>query len=68
MERRRLSTGNSAYQRRSDSWIMIFTVSFGIGGGIGMVMSFQFRTNRSVLAEKTSAIQRPLLGNETFTR
>jgi cytochrome d ubiquinol oxidase subunit I len=67
MEGMRLATGNPVYQRLFDFWLKIFAVSFGMGVVSGIVMAFQFGTNWSVLAEKTGAIQGPLLGYETFT-
>jgi len=33
----------------------------------GIVMTFQFGTNWSVLSERTGSIQGPLLGDEGFT-
>jgi cytochrome bd ubiquinol oxidase subunit I len=63
----RLATGNALYRRVFDFWIKIFALSFGMGVVTGIVMAFQFGTNWGVLAEKTGAIQGPLLGYESFT-
>lgn len=63
----RLATGKAIYRRVFDFWIKIFALSFGMGVVTGVVMAFQFGTNWGVLAEKTGAIQGPLLGYESFT-
>jgi cytochrome d ubiquinol oxidase subunit I len=63
----RLATGHAIYRRVFDFWIKIFALSFGMGVVTGVVMAFQFGTNWGVLAEKTGAIQGPLLGYESFT-
>ena len=62
-----LATGNRTYRRVFDFWLKVFAVSFGMGVVSGIVMAFEFGTNWSVLAEKTGAVQGPLLGYETFT-
>ena len=62
-----LFTRNEIYRRLFDFWLKIFAVSFGMGVVTGIVMAFQFGTNWSVLAQKTGAIQGPLLGYEAFT-
>jgi cytochrome d ubiquinol oxidase subunit I len=67
IEGMRLATGNALYRRVFDFWLKIFALSFGMGVVTGVVMAFQFGTNWSVLAQKTGAIQGPLLGYETFT-
>jgi cytochrome bd ubiquinol oxidase subunit I len=63
----RLATGNAVYRRVFDFWLSVFALSFGMGVVSGIVMAFQFGTNWSVLAERTGAIQGPLLGYEGFT-
>ncbi len=63
----RLATGNTVYRRVFDFWLKVFALSFGMGVVSGIVMAFQFGTNWSVLAERTGAIQGPLLGYEGFT-
>ncbi len=61
------ATGNPIYRRVFDFWLRVFAVSFGMGVVSGIVMAFQFGTNWSVMAERTGAIQGPLLGYEAFT-
>ena len=68
IEGARLVTGNALYRRVFDFWLKIFALSFGMGVVTGVVMAFQFGTNWSVLAEKTGAIQGPLLGYEGVHR
>lgn len=67
LEGARLVTGKPIYRRLFDFWLRIFAVSFGMGVVTGIVMAFQFGTNWGVLAERTGAIQGPLLGYEAFT-
>src|SRR3954471_140364 len=78
IEGARLATGNALYRRGFDLllegvarvfdfWLKVFAVSFGMGVVTGIVMAFQFGTNWGVLAERTGAIQGPLLGYEAFT-
>jgi cytochrome d ubiquinol oxidase subunit I len=67
IEGARLVTGKEVYRRVFDFWLKIFALSFGMGVVTGIVMAFQFGTNWGVLAEKTGAIQGPLLGYEAFT-
>lgn len=67
MEGAHLATGNGLYRRVFDFWRKVFAVSFGMGVVTGIVMAFQFGTNWGVLAQKTGAIQGPLLGYEAFT-
>jgi cytochrome bd ubiquinol oxidase subunit I len=63
----RFATGNALYRRVFDFWLKVFALSFGMGVVSGIVMAFQFGTNWSVMAERTGAIQGPLLGYEGFT-
>ena len=67
IEGARLATGNALYRRVFDFWLKVFAVSFGMGVVTGIVMAFQFGTNWGGLAQKTGAIQGPLLGYEAFT-
>lgn len=67
LEGMRLATGRSIYRKVFDFWLRVFGVSFGMGVVTGIVMAFQFGTNWGVLAERTGAIQGPLLGYEAFT-
>lgn len=48
-------------------WMKIFAVSFGMGVVSGIVMSFQFGTNWSVLSERAGNILGPLLSYEVLT-
>src|SRR6186713_457402 len=48
-------------------WLKIFAVSFGLGVVSGIVMSFQFGTNWSVLSERAGNILGPLLSYEVLT-
>jgi cytochrome d ubiquinol oxidase subunit I len=48
---------NPVYRRLFDFWLKVFAVSFGMGVVSGIVMTFQFGTNWSVLAESTGSIQ-----------
>ncbi|MBP6750647.1 MAG: cytochrome ubiquinol oxidase subunit I [Xanthomonadaceae bacterium] len=48
-------------------WMKIFAVSFGMGVVSGIVMSFQFGTNWSVLSEKAGNVIGPLLSYEVLT-
>jgi cytochrome bd ubiquinol oxidase subunit I len=67
LEGARLLTGKLVYRRVFDFWLKVFALSFGMGVVSGIVMAFQFGTNWSVMAERTGAIQGPLLGYEGFT-
>lgn len=67
IEGMRLATGRQIYRRVFEFWLKVFALSFGMGVVSGIVMAFQFGTNWSVLAERTGAIQGPLLGYEGFT-
>jgi cytochrome d ubiquinol oxidase subunit I len=60
-------TGDLVYRRVFNFWLKVFALSFGMGVVSGIVMAFQFGTNWSVLAERSGAIQGPLLGYEGFT-
>lgn len=48
-------------------WMKIFAISFGMGVVSGIVMSFQFGTNWSVLSERAGHILGPLLAYEVLT-
>lgn len=56
-----------AYLRLFDYWKTIFAVAFAMGVVSGIVMSYQFGTNWSVLSEKAGAIIGPLMGYEVLT-
>jgi cytochrome d ubiquinol oxidase subunit I len=48
-------------------WLKIFAVVFSMGVVSGIMMSYQFGTNWSVFADKTSPVLGPLLGYEVMT-
>ena len=47
-----LRTGNDRYQQLMRFWTRIFAVSFAMGVVSGIVLSYQFGTNWSVLARR----------------
>lgn len=48
-------------------WVKIFAVCFGMGVVSGVVMSYQFGTNWSVLSDKVGNVIGALLGYEVLT-
>ena len=62
-----LWTGRRVYQDLYFFWLKIFAISFGMGVVSGIVMSFQFGTNWSVLSEDAGNILGPLLSYEVLT-
>ncbi|RQH15019.1 cytochrome ubiquinol oxidase subunit I [Bradyrhizobium sp. RP6] len=62
-----LWTGRGAYLDTYRYWLKIFAVAFAMGVVSGLVMSYQFGTNWSVFADKTSPVLGPLLGYEVLT-
>src|SRR5262249_11551185 len=60
-------TGNGIYLRLSTFWTRIFAISFGMGVVSGIVMPFQFGTNRSRYADATANILSPLFAYEGLT-
>lgn len=48
-------------------WSKVFAISFGMGVVSGIVMSFQFGTNWSVLSERAGNVLGPLLSYEVLT-
>src|SRR6202167_6079632 len=54
-----VATGRPGYRRLIDFWSRRFGVAFGLGGGSGMVMAFEFGTNWSALSRRTGPIQGP---------
>src|ERR1700742_4236232 len=62
-----MATGRLAYRLVFEFWLKIFGVAFGLGVVSGIVMAFQFGTNREVMARMTGPIQGVLLSYETFT-
>ncbi len=67
LEFRWLRTRDALWRDLYFFWLKIFAVSFGMGVVSGIVMSFQFGTNWSVLSEKAGNILGPLLSYEVLT-
>lgn len=67
LEWRWLRTREAVWRDLYVFWLKIFAVSFGMGVVSGIVMSFQFGTNWSVLSEKAGNIIGPLLSYEVLT-
>ncbi|MEZ0471356.1 cytochrome ubiquinol oxidase subunit I [Luteimonas salinilitoris] len=67
LEWRWLRTRETVWRDLYFFWLRIFAVSFGMGVVSGIVMSFQFGTNWSVLSERAGNILGPLLSYEVLT-
>src|ERR1700739_5003184 len=67
MEGLYLTTRREAYFRISSFWTKIFSISFGMGVVSGIIMPFQFGTNRSRFSDATANIISPLLAYEGLT-
>jgi cytochrome d ubiquinol oxidase subunit I len=67
LEFRWLRTREAVWRDLYFFWLKIFAVSFGMGVVSGIVMSFQFGTNWSVLSERAGNILGPLLSYEVLT-
>ena len=67
VEWRWLRTRDTVWRDLYFFWTKIFAVSFGLGVVSGIVMSFQFGTNWSVLSERAGNILGPLLSYEVLT-
>ncbi len=67
LEARWLWTGNDLYLDIFRYWLRIFAIAFAMGVVSGIVMSYQFGTNWSVFADRTSGVIGPLLGYEVLT-
>ena len=67
LEWRWLRTRDGMWLELYKFWLKIFAVSFGMGVVTGIVMSFQFGTNWSVLSERAGNILGPLLSYEVLT-
>lgn len=67
LEWRWLRTREEVWRDLYFFWLKIFAVSFGMGVVSGIVMSFQFGTNWSVLSAKAGNILGPLLSYEVLT-
>ena len=62
-----LKTGREVFRRLYRFWVKIFALSFGMGVVSGVVMSYQFGTNWSVLSERAGPVLGPLLTYEVVT-
>src|SRR5438876_10609505 len=62
-----LWTGREVFINLFKDWLKIFAVAFGMGVVSGIVMSYQFGTNWSALADKTGPIIGPLMAYEVLT-
>jgi cytochrome d ubiquinol oxidase subunit I len=62
-----LKTGREHYMDLYRYWIKIFALVFGMGVVSGIVMSYQFGTNWSVLSDKAGPIIGPLMAYEVLT-
>jgi len=58
---------DEAYLKLFEYWKTIFAVTFGMGVVSGIVMSYQFGTNWSVLSDRAGPIIGPLMGYEVLT-
>ncbi|NUS60236.1 MAG: cytochrome ubiquinol oxidase subunit I [Lysobacter sp.] len=67
LEWRWLRTKDGMWLELYKFWLKIFAVSFGMGVVSGIVMSFQFGTNWSILSERAGNILGPLLSYEVLT-
>jgi cytochrome bd ubiquinol oxidase subunit I len=62
-----LRTGRAVYAELARLWTKVFAVSFGMGVVSGIVLSYQFGTNWSVLSDRAGNILGPLLTYEVLT-
>ncbi|MFZ4406481.1 MAG: cytochrome ubiquinol oxidase subunit I [Paracraurococcus sp.] len=62
-----LWTGKARYLDVFRYWLKVFAVNFAMGVVSGIVLSYQFGTNWSVWADRTSAILGPLIAYEVLT-
>jgi cytochrome d ubiquinol oxidase subunit I len=67
VEWRWIVTKNQLFRDVYKFWVKIFAVAFGMGVVSGVTMSYQFGTNWSVFADRTSNVLGPLLGYEVLT-
>lgn len=67
VEWRWLKTGNKIYEEIYRMWVKIFAVTFGMGVVSGVVLSYQFGTNWSVMSDTVGNVIGPLLGYEVLT-
>ncbi|MGG5822503.1 cytochrome ubiquinol oxidase subunit I [Falsiroseomonas sp. HW251] len=62
-----LATGRAIYIETFQWWLRVFAVAFAMGVVSGIVMSYQFGTNWSVLSDRAGPVIGPLLGYEVLT-
>jgi len=62
-----LATGRAVFLETFQWWLRIFAVAFAMGVVSGIVMSYQFGTNWSVLSDRAGPVIGPLLGYEVLT-
>jgi cytochrome d ubiquinol oxidase subunit I len=62
-----LKTRREVFRRLYRFWVKIFALSFGMGVVSGVVMSYQFGTNWSVLSDVAGPVLGPLLTYEVVT-
>jgi cytochrome d ubiquinol oxidase subunit I len=62
-----LVTGRELFIETFKWWLRIFAVAFAMGVVSGIVMSYQFGTNWSVLSDRAGPVIGPLLGYEVLT-
>ena len=62
-----LWTGKAVYLDTFRYWLKIFAVALAMGVVSGLVMSYQFGTNWSVLSDKAGPVIGPLMGYEVLT-
>lgn len=62
-----LKTRDPVYLQLAKFWIKPFAITFGMGVVSGVVLSYEFGTNFSVLSEKGGAILGPLMSYEVLT-
>lgn len=62
-----LVTGRDTYIQLFRYWSKIFAIVFGMGVVSGIVMSYQFGTNWSVLSDRAGPIIGPLMGYEVMS-
>src|ERR1700733_8371912 len=62
-----LWTGREVFLNLFNYWLKNFAVACGMGGVCGIVMSYQFGTNWSVVCDKTGPVIGPLMAYEVLT-
>ena len=67
LEAQWLRTRDAAFLQLFDYWKTIFAITFAMGVVSGIVMSYQFGTNWSVLSDRAGPVIGPLMGYEVLT-